>query len=67
MTVEEIKAVLRRAVVYKIIRAWSRPAPNVWYIYFVTGCEQKDDEFVEAYAKTLNELYELYDSSTPTS
>ena len=64
MTVEEIKAVLRRAVGYNIIRAWSRPAANVWYIDFLSGCEQKDDEFVEAYAKTLNELYELYDSST---
>jgi len=56
----DVKASLRRAVEADAIRAWSNPAPNVWYIDTGYACPQMDDEYIQGYVKMLN------DSTTST-
>jgi len=60
MTINESKDILRTAVRRDIIRAWSRPAPDVWYIdTSLGGCKQRDDAYVRDYTTGLRYMLGL--------
>lgn len=58
MTGEErrfTKVALREAVERGDIRAWSMPAPNVWYIDTGLAVPEMTDEYVLLYAQMLSD------------